>query len=201
MYLLGIEQGVVCRFEAVHANQRPGMSLVGGRDFDGVSVHIWPRVLLVGSGYTDRRSRRQLLVLGVAALLNSEDPRVRLIGHFRQNQQVVAAEGLGRLPLLTVLVEARKGDGVAGAPFGIIGPDGSLDGADADFREGFGGLPLTLNRRQPPGPAAGGIAKPPQGTGWKSGPSKKGVTDALAACRTFGVSPLFSTTALFIPKL
>ncbi len=50
--------------------------------------------------------RHQLRVLGVAALLNFEDPRVGLIRHFRQNQQVVAAEGLDRLPLITVLVEA-----------------------------------------------------------------------------------------------
>ena len=39
--------------------------------------------------------------------------------------------------------------------------------------KGFGALPLTLNRRRPPGPDAGGIAKPAQGTGWKSDPSKK----------------------------
>ena len=50
MYLLGIEQGVVCRFEAVHANEQPGVGLVGGRDFDGVIVQVWPRLILVGSG-------------------------------------------------------------------------------------------------------------------------------------------------------
>ena len=56
MYLLGIEQGVVCRFEAVHANEQPGVGLVGGRDFDGVIVQVWPRLILVGSGGSRRRS-------------------------------------------------------------------------------------------------------------------------------------------------
>ena len=56
MYLLGIEQRVVCRFEAVHANEQPGVGLVGGRDFDGVIVQVWPRLILVGSGGSRRRS-------------------------------------------------------------------------------------------------------------------------------------------------
>ena len=56
MYLLGIEQGVLCRFEAVHANVQPGVGLVGGRDFDGVIVQVWPRLILVGSGGCRRRS-------------------------------------------------------------------------------------------------------------------------------------------------
>ena len=50
--------------------------------------------------------RHQLRVLGVAALQNFENREWALIRHYRQNQQVVAAEGLDRLPLITVLVEA-----------------------------------------------------------------------------------------------
>ena len=67
--------------------------------------------------------------MGTATLLKFEDPRVSLIGHFRQDQQVVAIEGLCRLPLLTVLVEVGEGDGVADATFGVVWRDGSLEGA------------------------------------------------------------------------
>ena len=40
--LLGIEQGVVCCFEAVHIDEQFGVWLIGGRDFDCVSVTVWP---------------------------------------------------------------------------------------------------------------------------------------------------------------
>ena len=40
VYLLGIEQCVVCRFEAVHADEQPGAGLIGGGDFDCVSVQV-----------------------------------------------------------------------------------------------------------------------------------------------------------------
>ena len=63
MYLLGIEQRVVCRFEAVHANEQPGVGLVGGRDFDGVIVQVWPRLILVGSGGPRAAAPRRLLLL------------------------------------------------------------------------------------------------------------------------------------------
>ena len=81
--------------------------------------------------------RCRLRLLGLAALLKFEHPRVRLIGRFRQDQEVVTTEGLCRLPLLAIFVEAGEGDGVAGAAFDVVGLDGSLDGADADFRKGF----------------------------------------------------------------
>ena len=59
MYLLGIEQRVVCRFEARPCtDEQPGVGLVGGRDFDGVIVQVWPRLILVGSGYTGSTGRR-----------------------------------------------------------------------------------------------------------------------------------------------
>ena len=40
--LLGIEQGVVCCFEAGHIDEQFGVWLIGGRDFDCVSVTVWP---------------------------------------------------------------------------------------------------------------------------------------------------------------
>ena len=128
------------RFEARHTDEQPGAGLIGGGDFDCVNVQVWPRLILEESGYTGPRAadpRRQVLVLGVAALLNFEDPRVRLIGHFRQNQQVVAAAGLGRLPLITVLVEAREGDVVPGDPADPVFPNRRLDGSDPEFGCGF----------------------------------------------------------------
>ena len=129
-----------CRFEARHTAEQPGAGLIGGGDFDCVSVQVWPCLILVGGGYTGPLAadpRQQVLVMGVAALLNFEDPRVRLIGHFRQNQQVVAAAGLGRLPLITVLVEARKYDVVPGDSADPVFPNRRLDGSDAEFGCGF----------------------------------------------------------------
>ena len=106
---------------------------------------------------------------------------MRLIGQFRLDQEVVTSEDLCRLQLVTVLVEVGEGDGVADAAFGFFRPDGGLDEADADFRvmfflpegKGFVPLPLTQGRRGSPSPGAGGIVKPPSGTGGKSDPSKK----------------------------
>ena len=112
--------------------------LIDGPDFNCVSVTVWPYRTIAGK----RRpgpllSRHRLLVLGAAALLKFEDPRVRLIGHLRQDQEVVTTEGMCRLPLLAIFVWAGEGEGVADAAYGVVRLDDSLDGADADFRDGF----------------------------------------------------------------
>src|SRR5690606_1725713 len=66
------------------------------------------------------------------------DARVRQIGDLGQDQQVVAAEALGGLPVVAVLVDALEGDVVPGRSAGLVLPDGGLDGADSNFRYGFG---------------------------------------------------------------
>ena len=122
VYLLGIEQGGVCRFEAVHAAEQPGAGLIGDRDFDGVSVQVWPRLILVGSGYTGRRRPAEFRRSGSA----SDRP-------LSPEPTGVVSEGLGRLPLLTVLMEARKGDVVPGDPANLVFPNRRLDGSDPEF--------------------------------------------------------------------
>ena len=66
-------------------------------------------------------------------LLKLEDARVDLIGHFRQQQQVVATEALRALPFLAVLVETGEGDVVPRAAFGSVRPNRRLDATDADL--------------------------------------------------------------------
>ena len=92
-----------------------------------MSVTVWFRRYCWKAAARAAAPRHRLLLLGAAALLKFEDPRVRLIGHLRQDQEVVTTEGLCRLALFTVLVEVGEADGVADAAFGVIGPDGSLD--------------------------------------------------------------------------
>ena len=58
------------------------LCLVGGMDFDCVSVTVWPCRILLESGGRSRHSRCRLL-LGFGTFLKFEDPRVRLIGYFR----------------------------------------------------------------------------------------------------------------------
>ena len=93
--------------------------------------------MIDGERRPSRRSQHRLLLLGAVTPLKFEDLRVRLIGHFRQDQQVVATEGLCRLPLLAIFVEARKGDVMLGESTDLVFPNGRLDGSDPEFRDGF----------------------------------------------------------------
>ena len=61
-----------------------------------------------------------------------------LIGHFAQQQEVVATEGLGGLPLVTVLVETAEGGVETHPRFGFVPPDSGFDLAEPDFVDGFG---------------------------------------------------------------
>jgi len=82
-----------------------------------------------------------LLVLPGHALA---DKRVRLIGEFAQQQQIVAAEAVGVVELLLV-VDVRAGElHVVERPLiRVVFPDGRLD---ATKPEGFGGAGATVRR-------------------------------------------------------
>ena len=67
-----------------------------------------------------------------------EDPRVRRIRHFRQDEQIVAAKGLGGFPLVALFVEAAERDVVAHASFSVVALDGGFDGAEPDLVGGAG---------------------------------------------------------------
>ena len=73
--------------------------------------------------------------LRLFCLLKLEDTRVGLIGHFGEQQQVVATEALRALPLIAVLVETGEGDIVPRAAVGSVRPNRSLDATDADSSE------------------------------------------------------------------
>ena len=62
-----------------------------------------------------------------------EDPRVGAVGDLAQQEQVIAAKGVGGFPGLRVPVEALEGDVEADAAVGVVLPDGCLDGAQADL--------------------------------------------------------------------
>ena len=70
-------------------------------------------------------------VLGLSLL--GANPGVCLIRNLGEEEQVVAAEGLGGLPVRPVSVQAAEGDVVAGARLGVVFPDGGLDGPHADL--------------------------------------------------------------------
>ena len=53
---------------------------------------------------------------------------MRLIGHLRQQQKIVAPEALGGLPVVAVGVEPRKGDVVPRLIGGAVPPDRGFDG-------------------------------------------------------------------------
>ncbi|MBI5385580.1 MAG: hypothetical protein HZA90_12950 [Verrucomicrobia bacterium] len=70
-------------------------------------------------------------------LVLGENPGVRVIRHFAQQQEVVSPEGFGGLPLVAVFVEAVEGGVIANATFGVVSPDCGFDGAEPDFMDGF----------------------------------------------------------------
>ena len=113
------------------------VSLIGSPDFDCVSVAVLPYPPLMESGGVGRRFPAPVTPPGRRHPSEVRRSACALIGHFRQDQEVVTSEGLCRLPLLAMFVGAGEGDGVADAAFGVVGLDDSLDGADADFRDGF----------------------------------------------------------------
>ena len=55
------------------------------------------------------------------------------IRNLGEEEQVVAAEGFGGLPVRPVSVQAAEGDVVAGARLGVVFPDGGLDGPHPDL--------------------------------------------------------------------
>ena len=61
-----------------------------------------------------------------------------LVGEFGDEQEIVAAEAVGVVPLLALAVAATEGRIVAGAVFGVVAPDGGLDAAEAEFESGAG---------------------------------------------------------------
>ena len=65
-------------------------------------------------------------------LLKAKDACVRLVGHFGEQQQVVAAEAWGGLPIaLAVAVDAGEGDVETIAVIGLVAPDDGFDAAAA----------------------------------------------------------------------
>jgi len=71
------------------------------------------------------------LLRRLLTLLQLDNPGVGLIGDLGENQQVVAAEAVRRLPLpFRVAVALRESDVVAGALSSLIFPNRGLDGAD-----------------------------------------------------------------------
>jgi hypothetical protein len=69
----------------------------------------------------------------VVLLALSADPRVGVIRHFAQQQQVIAPEGIGGFPIVAVFVEAGEGDVVTNASFGVVSPDCGFDKAEPDL--------------------------------------------------------------------
>src|SRR6266496_643439 len=65
------------------------------------------------------------------------DPGVRLIRHFRHDEQIVPSERVGVFPLLPVPVKAGKGGVVTDTVLGVIFPDGSFDGSQPDLMDWF----------------------------------------------------------------
>ena len=117
--------------------ERRSVSLIGSPDFDCVSVTVWPYPPLMESGGVGRRSPAPVSPPGHPHLAEVRRSACTLIGHFRQDQEVVTTEGMCRLPLLAIFVWAGEGEGVADGAYGVVRLDDSLDGADADFRDGF----------------------------------------------------------------
>ena len=80
--------GIVCRWRAnksgcatrgVPGDELRSVSVIGGQDFDCVSVTGWPWPISMESG--GRAAAPRLLFLGAATLLKFDDLRVRLIAH------------------------------------------------------------------------------------------------------------------------
>ena len=67
-----------------------------------------------------------------------QNPAMGLIDHLGEQQQIVAAEALGLLPVVTVLVEPGDGHVVPGADGRLVLPDRGLDRPEADFMDGAG---------------------------------------------------------------
>ena len=65
------------------------------------------------------------------------NPAERFGGDECQRQEVIAPEGIGGFPLLTVFVTALE-RGVEARPFvGVVFPDGGTNSVEADFMRGF----------------------------------------------------------------
>ena len=85
--------------------------------------------------YSRRRCCSLRCRLTTLALL--ADPRVRLIRHFREQQQVVATEAFGRSPFVFLPVETTEGGVLARPGFCFVFPDGGSDRAESDFMYRF----------------------------------------------------------------
>ena len=110
-----------------------------------------PCRVLVGTGFQKTRRRaltrhRKVWRLGgffiacragrLGLALGNE--RVCLVGELGNREQVAETEALSGLPLAPVGVDPGQGDVVLGDPADLVFPNGRLDGADPDFRCGFG---------------------------------------------------------------
>ena len=79
-----------------------------------------------------------ILPVGVLGLLQIDNAGVGLIGDLGDEQQVVAAEAVGGLPLaFRIAVALREGDFVEGAVLGLIFSNRGLDSTDPNVCGGF----------------------------------------------------------------
>jgi hypothetical protein len=84
-------------------------------------------------------------------------------GNLSEEEQVIAAEGFGGLPVRPISVQAAEGDVVSGARLGVVFPDGGLDGPRSNlvWRIAFGSHGMC--RKKQVNPTCG--ASPPT---WKT---------------------------------
>lgn len=62
-----------------------------------------------------------------------KDPGVGHVGDLGEHGKIVSTEAVGRLPLVTVPVEAGQIDVVADAALRLVGPDRGLDGPETNL--------------------------------------------------------------------
>lgn len=91
------------------------------------------------------------LLLGSGSM--AADPGVGLIGDFGENEEFVAPEAVGGLPLVTVavFVDAADSDVMPSGLAQVVFPDARLDGSDAKLvYRAVPGFVLSVHQCDPP---------------------------------------------------